>query len=372
MGAREMSERESRESSRIEGVFRVKYPTVDRLVIAYSRDFSRGGMFLATEQFLPINAVIRLEIDLPDEGGRIPVTCRVAYVRDQPSAAASGKPVGMGVQFLDLDQGGLSRLASFVADRTAAWANENVSEHARGRPLDVLIVDDDKSWADRAGRAFRERGDKVRTAFDGLHGLAECLKRPPDVVVSDVEMPRMDGWQLIRILRSRPSLSSIPVLFLSQVWGENERLRGYKSGIDDFIAKPFGPEELVARVDRAVERAERPGPTLTQRKTLRGDLGQVSIASVLSFLELEKRTGVLLLVGQKTARIYIDGGRPLKIEIDGARSTESPRSLMDRVLDWTEGQFEFGAQDVACADELRTSLTAILLDHARVEDESQS
>jgi DNA-binding response OmpR family regulator len=182
----------------------------------------------------------------------------------------------------------------------------------------------------------------------------------------------MDGWQLVRILRSRPSLSSIPVLFLSQVWGENERLRGYKSGIDDFISKPFGPEELLARVDRAVERAERPGSTLTQRKTLRGDLAQVSIASVLSFLELEKRTGVLLLVAQNTARIYIDGGRPLKIEMDGARSTDNQRHLMDRVLDWTEGQFEFGAQDVACPDELRTSLTAILLDHARVEDENQA
>src|SRR3954454_8961374 len=95
---------DSRESVRIEGVFRVKYPSVDRLVVAYSRDLSRGGMFLATDEFLPLNAVIRLEIDLPADGGRFPVTCRVVFIRDNNQSVATGKPAGMGVQFLDLDQ----------------------------------------------------------------------------------------------------------------------------------------------------------------------------------------------------------------------------------------------------------------------------
>src|SRR5579859_789617 len=107
---------ESRESGRIEAVFRVKYPSVDRLVVAYSRDLSRGGMFLATRDFLPLNAIIRLEIDLPEDGGIIPVVCRVVYLRDQDASAASGKPAGMGIQFLDLDKGSLDRLAQFVAE----------------------------------------------------------------------------------------------------------------------------------------------------------------------------------------------------------------------------------------------------------------
>jgi uncharacterized protein (TIGR02266 family) len=366
-----MTEREARESERIEGVFRVKYPSIDRLVIAYSRDFSRGGMFLATEQFLPINAVIRLEIDLPEDGGRIAVTCRVAFVRDKEGANATGKPAGMGVQFLDLDQEGLGRLATFVADRSMTWAEQAPAERARLGPIDLLIVDDDQASAERAALAFRVRGDNVRIATDGLHGLAQCLKRPPQAIVTDIHMPRMDGWQLVRVLRSRPSLSSVPVLVLTSVWGESERLRGYKLGVDDFIPKPFAPEELVARVERAVERAARPGSNPTQRKTLRGDLEQVALASVLSFLDLEKRTGVLLLVGDDTARIYIEAGRPLKVEIDGAPADADPRTMMEDLLGWTKGQFEFASQEVACADELRTSVTSLLLEHARVHDEEQ-
>jgi hypothetical protein len=91
---------------------------------------------------------------------------------------------------------------------------------------------------------------------------------------------------------------------------------------------------------------------------------------VLSFLELERKTGVLLLVADRTARVYIEAGRPLKVEIDGVPRTQSQRSLIDRVLDWTKGQFEFSVQDVACSDELGTSTAALLLEHARAQDES--
>jgi uncharacterized protein (TIGR02266 family) len=358
---------ESRESVRIEGVFRVKYPSIDRLVVAYSRDLSRGGMFLATREFLPLNAIIRLEIDLPEDGGRIPVVCRVVYVRDESAAAASGKPVGMGVQFLDLDKGSLDRLAQFVAERSMA---SDEKEPERSRSLDIVVVDDNAAQAERIARAFRLRGDKVRTANDGLQALGECLKHPPDAVISDVQMPRMDGWQFARILRSRPSFSSVPVLFLTSLSGDEERLRAYKLGVDDFVPKPTDTDEVLARVDRAVHRAQRPGASLTRRKTLHGDLEQVPLASVLSFLELEKRTGVLLLVGKETARLFVDSGRPLKIEIDGAPPLQDQHKLMNRVLGWNSGQFEFAAQDVACADELRCSVTSLLLEHARMSDES--
>jgi DNA-binding response OmpR family regulator len=324
-------------------------------------------MFLATSDFLPINAVIRLEIDLPQDGGRLAVTCRVAYVRDAVRSAASGKPAGMGVQFLDLDRGGLDRLAQFVAERSMTFEEEKEPE--RTRQLDLLVVDTDAEAAERVARAFRLRADRVRTTHDGLQALGECLKRPPDAVISEVELPRMDGWNLVRILRSRPSLSSVPVLFLTSLSSPEERLRAYKLGVDDFVPKPSDVDELVARTDRAVDRAHRPGATLMQRKTLRGDLEQISLGSVLSFLELEKKTGVLLLVGEHTARVFVEAGRPLKIELDGSKGTQDQRQLMSQVLEWNGGQFEFGAQDVACEDELRSSVTSILLEHARQRDE---
>jgi uncharacterized protein (TIGR02266 family) len=362
------SERDLRQFPRIQGVFRVRYSTVDRLIIAYSHDLSKGGVFLTTTHFLPINAVIRLQIELPEGGGQIPITCRVAYVRDPATAEKTGKPAGMGIEFLDHGEDGLVRLQEFVAERSINLSGDKPETRSE-RKLNLLIADDDRTSLDRAAGAFRDRGDLVRTAPDGLHALAECLKQPPDAVVSDVQMPGLDGWQFVRVVRSRSSLSSIPILFLTSLGGEDERLRGYKLGVDDFILKPFRTEELLARVDRAVARAQRPGLTLSHQKALRGDLEQVSLASVLSFLDLEKKTGVLLIVGRSSARIYVGNGKPLRVEIDGARTGTDQRSLIDQVLDWNEGQFEFGAQDVACNDDLKTSLTSILIDNARRKDE---
>src|SRR4249920_1443377 len=67
----------ARESPRVEGVFRVRYATLDQLVVAYSADLSKGGMFLASDQFLPVNSTIRVVLELPGHGGELSISCRV-------------------------------------------------------------------------------------------------------------------------------------------------------------------------------------------------------------------------------------------------------------------------------------------------------
>src|SRR5215471_4692165 len=96
-------ESDARAFPRVPGVFSVRYATLDQLVVAYSADLSKGGMFLACDTFLPVNATLTLELVLPSQGGEYAVKCRVVYVRDQTTAEKAGKPAGMGIQFLDLD-----------------------------------------------------------------------------------------------------------------------------------------------------------------------------------------------------------------------------------------------------------------------------
>ena len=103
---------------------------------------------------------------------------------------------------------------------------------------------------------------------------------------------------------------------------------------------------------------------------LRGDLEQVSLASVLSFLELERKTGILTIVASDTAKIHLEEGRPLKVELEGHGAQGTSRQLLYRVLDWTAGHFEFVVAKVACQDEVMATLTSILLEHARVSDEA--
>ncbi len=345
------------------------YRTLDELVVAYTRDLSRGGLFLRTQRFLPINAVILLSLELPEGGGEVPVIARIAFVRDPQTAAAAGKAAGMGIQFLDVSIESRQRIERFIAERATAQAD--ITGPIRCvTVLDILIVDDDARYRELAADIFRKRGDQVRTANDGVQGLGACLKQPPDVILTDVQMPGMDGWQLLRIVRARPSLATTPVVFMSTLAGEQERLRGYQLGVDDFVPKPFAADELRARVERVVMRQQRSVQTGGDKKSLRGDLGQVGLPSVLGFLELERKTGILLVISDRPARLFIRDGRAVRVEINDADPGASQEQLALDLLGWTSGQFEFAAQDVPDLDALKTSLTALLLEHARRSDEA--
>ncbi|HEX9102189.1 MAG TPA: response regulator, partial [Polyangia bacterium] len=190
-------------------------------------------------------------------------------------------------------------------------------------------------------------------------------KQAPDLVLSDVQMPRMDGWHLVRMLRARPSLARVPLVLLTTLTDDEARLTGYRLGVDDFIGKPVRDDELLLRVDRVVARVQQ----AAERRTLRGDLEHVTLASVLSFLALEHKSGVLLLVGNTSARFFLRGGEPLRVEIDDRPVAGADDPALQALLGWTRGQFEFATQDVACADDLKTSVTALLLEHARRSDE---
>lgn len=234
--------------------------------------------------------------------------------------------------------------------------------------LDVLVVDDDPRWRDYSAEPFLRRGDRVRTVSDGLEALSMCVSDPPDVVLTDVNMPRMDGWQLLRMIRSRPNLGGVPVVFLTSLDGDEERLKGYQLGVDAYIPKPFHPDELLMRVHRVVRRRRQAAESDTAG-TLRGDLDNVSAASLLSFLSVERKTGILVVVGDRVARVFLREGRALRVELEGDGPPLSSREALMSILDWASGQFEFSVDRVGGADEIRTAISALVLDHARQQDE---
>src|ERR671931_2724736 len=116
----------------------------------------------------------------------------------------------------------------------------------------VLVIDDDADIrglvAERLGRA----GMTVEQAADGRAGLRALHQAPPDVVVLDVSMPDLDGWQTLERIRD---LSDVPVLMLTGRGAELERVRGLQAGADDYVVKPFGRQELVARVQALLRRS---------------------------------------------------------------------------------------------------------------------
>lgn len=238
------------------------------------------------------------------------------------------------------------------------------------KPLDVVVVDDDPRWRALAAEPFIKRGDRVRECVDGLQALATCIQDPPDVILSDVQMPRMDGWQFLRTLRGNPAVASVPVVFLTSLDGDADRLRGYQLGVDAYLPKPFQPDELLLRVHRLVRRARGADAPAEQQRSLRGDIEHVSVGSLLSFLSVEQKTGILLLVADKVVRVFFGKGRPLCAIREGSPKTPSKTVLMD-VLDWGAGQFDFNDEEVDAEDELRADASALVLEHARMKDEGR-
>jgi len=297
----------------------------------------------------------------------IPATCRVAFIRNQDEAQTTGKAAGMGLELLDIADDKRRELEAILAEKKATLAppRADVDKDA----LRVVVVDDDARYREAAAEPFRSRGDSVVTTSDGLEALALCLKDPPDVVLSDVQMPRMDGWQLLRMIRARPSLASVPVVFLTSLGGEAERLLGYQLGVDAYIPKPYQPEELLVRVHQIVRRAKNSRSTPGLRSSLRGDIAHVGLSSLFTFIEMERKSGTLLVIGDDVARLFFSTGKLLRAEIEGAAQAVPSRKAVMRVLDYRSGQFEFAPGEVPSTDELTTTTTALLLEHAQLTDE---
>ncbi|MGQ9837635.1 MAG: response regulator transcription factor [Cyanobacteriota bacterium] len=121
----------------------------------------------------------------------------------------------------------------------------------------VLVVDDDPLSLKVLSRHLTQHGYRVCMGASGVEGLRLFAQEQPDVVVSDVVMPEMDGFEFCRQLRQQRGGELVPFIFLSSRGEVDDRVQGYEWGADDYIIKPFEPLELVAKIEAQIERSRR-------------------------------------------------------------------------------------------------------------------
>ncbi|MFM7649065.1 MAG: response regulator transcription factor [Cyanobium sp.] len=134
------------------------------------------------------------------------------------------------------------------------------AEAAAGQPpapARLLLVDDEPGLRAAVSAYLDDEGFAVTTANDGEEGWQKAQELLPDVVISDVMMPRCDGYGLLKKLRADERLGGTPVIFLTAKGMTADRIAGFQAGCDDYIPKPFDPDELVARVRNVVARQQR-------------------------------------------------------------------------------------------------------------------
>jgi DNA-binding response OmpR family regulator len=133
-------------------------------------------------------------------------------------------------------------------------------------PARVLLVEDDATVRDVVTRYLGEAGYEVTQAADGRAGLQSAQDRVPDVVVLDLMLPGMHGLDVCRALRA--AHGRLPILMLTALGEERDRVRGLELGADDYLTKPFSPRELVLRVGSVLRRAAPPPAELDHRLDL--------------------------------------------------------------------------------------------------------
>ena len=143
----------------------------------------------------------------------------------------------------------------------------------------LLIVDDEQDLLDLLNYTLAKEGHVVATANDGLMAMQALRRNPPDAMILDMMMPRMDGLQVLREMRACPDWNRIPVLMLTARAAVEDRIDGLEAGADDYLSKPFSTKELLLRLQSLLRRVAGSeavielGPFRLERESLRMYIG---------------------------------------------------------------------------------------------------
>lgn len=356
-------------------IFKVAFESYDDFLVEYGDHLRKGVLMLPGETGLGPGQDVRIKLVLPNQ--------KVLYLKGTTRQHKSGGYAALGKSNIDEIQ---VQLASFSAEQSAtleacvsgaiATEEEEKPDAEASGPINLLLVDDSVGVRIELGDALRDRGLRVRVAENGLVAIAAALKRPPDIILSDVEMPVMDGWTFLRMTRARQRLSHIPFVFFTRLTDDLSRLQAYRMGVEDFLSKDTGADEVLARLQgvlaRHSGRAQAAPAASTGGQGLRGDLEHVKLGSLMSFLESEKRSGRLSLDnGHDHAVLELVSGMLSSVENLGNHARAHDRVF--ELLDWPAGTFEFAQMEESEMGEPPgdlTQLTYLLMEHARRSDEA--
>ena len=231
----------------------------------------------------------------------------------------------------------------------------------------ILLIDDDADILAVLRANFETHGHRVVSTLDPRSAVHLAQHTPADAVVLDLMMPGITGWDVLDLLRKNAETQNVPVVILSACADVSERVRGLRSGADDFVVKPFNPEELVARVEGLISRR-----TATVSAALQGRLEENPCREVIQNLEQHAKTGTLeVQTKDGTGRIVFLSGRLHSASFLGYEGKEAVLTLLEQ----QQGLFRF-LSDGPEASETNgrdlPSFQSILMLAVWVEDELSS
>jgi CheY-like chemotaxis protein/Tfp pilus assembly protein PilZ len=314
-------------------------------------------MFIRTDSLLPVGEETEIRLTLPDSTF-LTFKARVAHMLTPHAAKALGRHPGMGFELTGADTPSRLKLRTYVDSIRVEITNPGLSTTTQ-----AIVLEPSPPLRLRMSRCLEGAGFKVIAVGSMPEALDACTQWRPDVIISASQIDEgMQGIDMAYAMSEHSTLSDVP-LILTGDDGDLVRLEAFRAGIRDYIPRPFTDEELVIRAHRVV------APTAPiANPGLRGNLVDIGLGTLLSLFEFERKSGILLLLRDgEIARLFVSEGKVLKVEANTGNG--APKQRLMSLLDWQAGQFEFSPCAIGGRDELNASITAMLLEHARVRDE---
>ena len=235
----------------------------------------------------------------------------------------------------------------------------------------ILIVDDNKTVRTLLSINLRKENFEVLEAENGVEGLDVVNEQMPDLVISDIIMPQMDGFEFCKQVRTTSKVPMVPFMFLTSIDQVATELRGLRTGADDYLIKSnIKKEELVGKVQAMLNKAnEYKQAEKEMQDGLYGKFSDLSLVDVLQLLIMNKKTGVLTITrDSEKAELYFDDGKMLHAEYKKFVGEEAVYNLGE----WKEGVFRFERTEVQVTPTIHTVTMNLLMEYCRITDERKN
>jgi CheY-like chemotaxis protein len=235
--------------------------------------------------------------------------------------------------------------------------------------IKILVADDNPAVLRLLQEGMQSCGT-VLTATDGADALLKAIEERPDLIITDYQMPGLNGLALYEKLRAREETKKIPMIFLASKGDIEERLRQYSDGVEDYIPKPFFVREVVTRAKKVTDRmhleklqasARRPG-------VIDGRLEEMNVIDLFQSLEMGQKTCSLTLSrGSEKCQIYLENGQVY----DAAMGSVKGEEAVYKIVEWSDGAFEIDFSGKSSNRTIQRSTQGLLMEGLRLMDEAR-
>lgn len=203
---------------------------------------------------------------------------------------------------------------------------------------EILIIDDDPAQHEILGEHLRLAGFSSLHAMSSDEGIALLQNKEVALILLDINMPKVDGFQTIKLLRKHSRTSEIPVLFLTSLDRQYLKIKGLELGADDYVTKPYNSAELIARIKAILRRSK---PVAAQEFELSGDVKAIGLGDLLQNLGQSSRTGRIKLP-EMDGEIIVSGDEVVLVR----QGMHEGMEALLRLLLMERGRFEVSYQEI--------------------------